>query len=264
MIASDAENNSLQDLLEHHLAGMTRLPTPEVSALLPACPCCGEPAFEGAWRGLFDLQHSCNCIIERPLEYEIGIQNLWDSRARHRKYLESLPVRYRAYTPDSIERTNGNSIAFDAGFALEAGRTLYLWGNPGNGKSHLACAVGFRRLERETVMFWNMSTLYATLRECIAHDTTKPNLIAPDVLILDDLGKVKATEFVYETLYACLEAHWSNEKTTILTANHKPGIVADRLTPSSLDREASDAILSRLVAGQVIEVKGEDRREGRS
>ena len=31
-----------------------------------------------------------------------------------------------------------------------------------------------------------------------------------------------------ETLYGCLEARWSNAKITILTTNHKPGVVADR------------------------------------
>ena len=49
-----------------------------------------------------------------------------------------------------------------------------------------------------------MAALYAQLRECIAHDLPKPNLLAPSVLILDDLGKVKASEFVFETLYGCL------------------------------------------------------------
>lgn len=234
----------------------------EISTTLPTCPCCGAPAFENAWRGLFDLQHACNCIVNQPLEYELGLQQLWDARIRHRKYLASLPTRYRAYTFDALERTDGNAQAVEAGLNLKLGRTLYLWGNPGNGKTHLACAIGFRALELGSVVFWNMASLYARLRECVAHDAPKPDLLSPAVLILDDLGKVKTSEFVYETLYACLEGRWSNEKTTVLTANHKPGVVADRLTPPSLDREAADAILSRLVAGQVIEVTGEDRREG--
>lgn len=236
----------------------------EISTTLPTCPCCSAPAFEDPWRGLFDLYHTCDCILERTEQYEAGIQRLWDARVRRQRYLESLPIRYRTYTFDSLERTEGNAQALEAGMHLEPGRTFYLWGNPGNGKTHLACAIGFQSLERASAVFWNMASLYARLRECVAHDAPKPNLVSPGVLILDDLGKVKTSEFVYETLYACLESRWSNERTTILTANHKPGLVADRLTPASLDREASDAILSRLVAGQVIEVTGEDRREGRS
>ena len=235
----------------------------EISDLLPPCPCCGAPAFEGEWRGAFDLHHACDCILERAVGYEQSVQQLWNRRQRERRYLETLPTRYRTYTFGGFERTDGNTIALEVAAQLEAGRTLFLWGNPGNGKTHLACAIGFRALERGSVVFWNVAALYARLRECVAHDLPKPNLLAPSVLILDDLGKVKASEFVYETLYGCLEMRWSNAKTTILTANHKPGVVADRLTPASLDQQASDAILSRLVAGHVVEITDEDRREGR-
>ncbi len=235
----------------------------EISGSLPLCPCCAAPAYDGEWRGAFDLHHACNCILERATRYEQGVQQLWERRQRERRYLETLPTRYRAYTFNSFDQTAGNAAALEVAAQLEPGRTLFLWGNPGNGKTHLACAIGFRALERGSVVFWNVAALYARLRECVAHDLPKPNLLAPSVLILDDLGKVKASEFVYETLYGCLESRWSNAKTTILTANHKPGVVADRLTPASLDQQASDAILSRLVAGHVVEVTGEDRREGR-
>ena len=235
----------------------------EISDSLPACPCCGSPAYDGEWRGAFDLHHTCDCILERAVSYERGVQQLWERQQRERRYLETLPTRYRAYTFESFERTDGNTVPLEVAAQLEAGRTLFLWGNPGNGKTHLACAIGFRALERGSVVFWNVAALYGRLRECVAHDLLKPNLLAPSVLILDDLGKVKASEFVYETLYGCLESRWSNAKTTILTANHKPGVVADRLTPAILDQQASDAILSRLVAGHVVEITGEDRREGR-
>jgi DNA replication protein DnaC len=235
----------------------------EISAALPACPVCGASAFQGEWHSIFDPHHACDCILEHAERYEAGVGRLWERRIRHGRYVETLPARYREYTFDTLEFTDGNAEALEVGMDLEPGRTLYLWGNPGNGKTHLACAIGFRGVERTTVVFWNMAALYARLRECIAHDLPRPNLTAPGVLILDDLGKVKTSEFVYETLYACLEARWSNARTTILTANHKPGVVADRLTPASLDREASDAILSRLVAGHVVAVAGEDRREGR-
>ena len=235
----------------------------KISHSLPACPCCAAPAYDGEWRGAFDLHHTCDCILERASCYERGVQRLWERQQRERRYLETLPTRYRAYTFGSFDPTDGNAAALEIATQLEVGRTLFLWGNPGNGKTHLACAISFRALERGSVVFWNVAALYARLRECVAHDLPKPNLLAPSVLILDDLGKVKASEFVYETLYGCLESRWSNAKTTILTANHKPGVVADRLTPASLDQQASDAILSRLVAGHVVEITGEDRREGR-
>ncbi len=232
--------------------------------LLPPCPCCAAPALDGAWRDLFELQHECACIFERALEYELGLERLWRIRQRRLDYFSSLPARYQRYRLEQLELNEGNKTALAAVSSFAVGDSLYLWGAPGNGKTHLACALGIRLLEVGSVRFWNLAALFAQLRECIAHDLPKPNLQTPDVLILDDLGKVKASEFVYEVMYACLEGRWSNGKTTILTANHKPGVVADRLTPPSFDRPAADALLSRLVAGRVIEVRGEDRREGRA
>lgn len=154
--------------------------------------------------GAFDLHHACDCLLERAGLYESGIQKYWEQRQRERRYLETLPTRYRTYTFGSFERTYGNTTALEVATQLKPGRTLFLWGNPGNGKTHLACAIGFRTLESGSVVFWNVAALYAQLRECIAHDLPKPNLLAPSVLILDDLGKVKASEFVFETLYGCL------------------------------------------------------------
>jgi hypothetical protein len=130
---------------------------------LPPCPCCDARALQGLWRDLFDLQHDCACIAERPEEYEAGLQRLWDARNRCRAYLESLAVRYRAYTFDALERRDGNAEAFDAGTYLAPGQMLYLWGNPGNGKSHLACAIGFRMLERVEGMWPRCSPGCATV-----------------------------------------------------------------------------------------------------
>ena len=133
------------------LSNIITLPRPpsrplEISGSLPLCPCCAAPAFEGEWRGAFDLHHACDCILERAVGYERGVQQLWEQRQRERRYLETLPTRYRAYTFGSFERTDGNTTALEVATQLEPGRTLFLWGNPGNGKTHLACAIGFRAL----------------------------------------------------------------------------------------------------------------------
>ena len=254
----------ISDALELPIRGsnISRLVTP--SQTLPACPCCGALALEGLWRDPFDLEHDCRCFLEQTEHYEAGVQRLWRARTNRAAYLESLPKRYQTYTLEALRSHAGNRDAFEAVQQLELGSSLYLHGTPGNGKTHLAVALGFRLLEAGSVTFWNTARLYAVLRDCVAGNAPKPNLLSPKTLILDDLGKVKASEFVYETIYAALEGRWSEGRTTVFTANHKPGIVADRLTPASLDRESANAILSRLVAGRVIEVRGRDEREGRS
>ncbi len=248
--------------LPDHISTVTRLA--RAADALPECPCCGASALEGTWHNPFDLEHECRCFLEQPERYEAGGQRLWRARTNRTAYLESLPLRYQSYTLERLRSHTGNRDALEAVMQLELGSSLYLYGTPGNGKTHLAVALGFRLLEAGSVTFWNTARLYAVLRDCVAGNAPTPNLLAPKTLILDDLGKVKASEFVYETIYTALEGRWSEGRTTVFTANHKPGIVADRLTPASLDRESANAILSRLVAGRVIEVRGRDEREGRS
>ena len=254
----------VSDALERATRGSKVARLAVSSQTLPNCPCCGALALEGTWRDPFDLEHDCRCFLEHSEGYEAGVQRLWRVRTRRAAYLESLPLRYQSYTLESLRPHAGNRDALEAVTQLELGSSLYLHGTPGNGKTHLAVALGFRLLEMGNVTFWNTARLYAVLRECVAGNAPKPNLLTPKTLILDDLGKVKATEFVYETIYAALEGRWSEGRTTVFTANHKPGIVADRLTPASFDRESANAILSRLVAGRVIEVRGRDEREGSS
>ena len=87
-----------------------------------------------------------------------------------------------------------------------------------------------------------------------------PDLYEPDVLILDDLGKVKPTDFVYQEFYRLVEGRWADELTTIFTANHRASDVSRNMSP---DAEGAAAILSRMASGVVVEVKGPDERLAR-
>jgi DNA replication protein DnaC len=174
-------------------------------------------------------------------------------------FTESLPIRYRRYTLDTIRVHDGNRAAVNAARDLQPGQNLYLHGPAGNGKTHLAIATGRHLAEKgHRVAFHGVVALFARIRSSFAPDgPPRPNLEHPDILILDDLGKVKPTEWVFQEFYATLEHRWSNEKTTIFTANHRPLDAANQLAP---DPQSAAAILSRMASGAVIEVKGPDQR----
>lgn len=181
-----------------------------------------------------------------------------DRERMARKYVDGLPARYRAYTLDALRAHPGNSAALAAAAALDLGQNLYLWGAAGNGKTHLAVATG-RRLAEDghRVSFYGVVDLFNRIRSSFGSGGDRPSLEWPEVLILDDLGKIKPTEFVYEVFYGALEHRWANEKTTIFTANHKPSVAASQLAP---DSESAAAILSRMASGAVVEVRGRDER----
>lgn len=174
-----------------------------------------------------------------------------------------LPKRYQAYQLGNLRVHAGNKTAVEAAGRLQAGENLFIHGAAGNGKTHLAVATGWRLLELgHGVEFYGVVDLFSQIRSSFSHqmpENHRPNLLAPDVLILDDLGKVKPTEFVYQEFYAAIEARWANEKTTIFTANHRASEAAKQLSP---DGEGAAAILSRMASGHVVEVTGKDERLG--
>lgn len=209
----------------------------------------GSPAWKGiAW--------------DRADEYEARqAENTADRRAQFvSRYVASLPPVYRRYRLDTLRIHQGNRAAFDAAQALEPTRNLFLHGPAGTGKTHLAVATGRRFAEEGlSVRCHGVVELIHQTRQSFSGTGAAPDLHSPQVLILDDFGKLKATEWAYELLYAALEHRWSHELCTIVTANHKASDAAERASP---DAESSRALLSRLISGITAEVTGHDERMG--
>jgi DNA replication protein DnaC len=75
------------------------------------------------------------------------------------------------------------------------------------------------------------------------------------VLILDDLGAEKASEWVAETLYILIDDRYGNMKPTVFTSNYSPSELAERL---------GDRIVSRIMEMcRIIEIKTSDKRKER-
>lgn len=176
------------------------------------------------------------------------------------RYLDSLPPKYRNYTLDSLRIHPGNRAAFDAAQALQPNQNLFLHGPAGTGKTHLAVATGRRFTESGLlVRCHGVVELIHQTRQSFGGTGVAPDLQTPQVLILDDFGKLKPTEWAYELLYAALEYRWAHELSTIITANHKPSTAAERASP---DGESAGALLSRLASGITAQVTGTDERMG--
>ncbi|MCL2026044.1 MAG: ATP-binding protein, partial [Leptospirales bacterium] len=76
-----------------------------------------------------------------------------------------------------------------------------------------------------------------------------------DVLVLDDFGVQKNSQWEQETLYNLVDARYENEKFTIFTSNHNPLKVYGELSEGR--------VLSRLrEMCHIIELSGDDYRLG--
>lgn len=103
---------------------------------------------------------------------------------------------------------------------------LLLIGNAGVGKTHLAVAILHRLLEKGmTCRFVDHRSLLKEIQATFdpANPATEAGVVRPlldsEVLLLDDLGVGRATEWAQETLHYILNHRYSHKRATLITTN---------------------------------------------
>lgn len=139
-------------------------------------------------------------------------------------------------------------------------RGIYLHGEVGSGKTHIAWALA-KRWEEQTgrpPLFWNVSELIRSIKSDFnkhPYDQEREEeyiMQHRGLLFLDDLGAERATDFVADTLYLIVNRRYEEKIPMIITSNLDLGELSDRV---------GDRIASRIAGmSEVIELKGGDRR----
>jgi DNA replication protein DnaC len=145
---------------------------------------------------------------------------------------------------------------------------LFLIGPPGIGKSHLAVAVLKTVIASRGArgLFYDVRDLLKIIRS--TYDpivrTTESQILRPvmqtDLLVLDDLGAEKTSEWVEETLNLIVNTRYSERRLTIFTSNFEEK--EDRTDPDSLLARVGFRMHSRLYEMcDFLEYEGADYRQ---
>jgi DNA replication protein DnaC len=174
-------------------------------------------------------------------------------------FLRTLSPRLRTYTFEAIEVHEGNHEAVARCKALEPGHNIFIHGDAGNGKTMLSVATVRHFAAHFSVAVWSVTEFCSAIRSSFGSHATKerPRLERTEILVLDDIDKVKSSDFVYEELYSLINYRHEHQLTTIFTANHGARRTAVKASP---DPDNAGALLSRMASGDVVEIKGQDRR----
>lgn len=139
---------------------------------------------------------------------------------------------------------------------------VVLAGPPGTGKTHLAAALMNTRIkEGREAVFVTVPELLTDIRRVIKNEQDTSELMEivknAELLILDDLGAERTTEWVSEQLFVLINARLLNQRQTVITTNYqRPGELIEKLGGLPGQR-----IVSRLLeAGDWIEIDTEDYR----
>lgn len=245
MIASPDDSASLRLIAREVIGGMENelremlvkngLPA-DYLELKPVCPVCGDT-------GTVDGE-LCSCLKKIVIEKRFSGSGLIPGQTfetfrhdilddpRDRRILDRICAYCEEYA-DSFPKCGLPD--------------MLLYGDPGVGKTFLLNAIGERVLRRGySVLRLTANRLVNETMECIAQRREKPDLVLPDLLIIDDLGtEPMIPNVTVETLLAVICERQDKDRATLFATNKDTG---------ELSEEYGSRIWSRLLTPQRVRI----------
>jgi DNA replication protein DnaC len=180
--------------------------------------------------------------------------------------LESYDTDFRSVTK-SLKAALFSAKSFVKAYPLDTdGRGLLFVGKPGRGKTHLSVGLLKALIEQRGVngLFVDYRDLLKRIQNSYnpAVSSTELSILQPvfdaEVLVIDDLGATKPTDWVFDTVAHILNSRYNDRLTTIITTNFsgKPERPAEELaklndaqrvmSEQTLGDRIGDRVLSRL------------------
>lgn len=175
-----------------------------------------------------------------------------------------LPARYHSATFETAEITDANRDAYAMvmQFAANPAGGLLLSGPVGTGKTFAAACVVNAYLDRlKWATFGNVLSHLGRLKRSYSEAAQEEEWRILDelnkvpLLVIDDLGKEKVSEWVEQVLYQVIDGRYRDGRSLILTTNFDPDKLGERYP------EVGPAMISRIAEMcEPVFLGGEDRR----
>lgn len=233
------------------------------------CEVCGEPLEKLFPEGkeLWGMdRHPRMCFCRRK-EYEVR------ERERIRREHEAMLERNRSLCFSSKEMLSWNFANDDGSVAAmdhvknyvehfeemkEKHMGLLLWGGVGTGKSFMAACIANALLEKGyTVKMTNFATIINDLFGCDDKNEYIESLMRFTLLIIDDLGAERGTEYATENVFNVIDRRCSSGKPLIVTSNLE--LSAIKSEPMLDKARIYDRVLEMCIP---VCVKGASKRRG--
>jgi DNA replication protein DnaC len=188
----------------------------------PVCSLCNGTGWKSFQEGEVERVTRCDCWRD-----DINKRLVTDARIP-RRYHHCTLNDFVTYDNDTLEDALARSRTFADQFPV-VDRGLFFVGDPGVGKTHLAVAILKQVIQTRGArgIFYDTRDLLKLIRSTYndANKTTELDVLRPvmeaDLLVLDDLGAEKTSEWVEETLNLIVNARYSARRTTVFTSNYE-------------------------------------------
>lgn len=208
-------------------------------------------------RGLVDLElaHRRTRRVERLLK----ASGLPAEKTLATLNQEKLPSKVRRQLPALCE----------AGF-IERAENVLIFGLPGRGKTHVACAIGHELIQRgHSVLFVSAALLVQRLlvaKKQLELEQELKRLDGFDAVLIDDIGYIQQDREEMEVLFTFLSERY--ERRSVLITSNLVFSQWDRIfkdpmtTAAAIDRVVHHAQILEMTGGSVRDEEARSRTEG--
>jgi DNA replication protein DnaC len=224
------------------------------------CPLCDDTGWKPADAADTRRVVRCDCWRQNVTDQRLAGANI------PKRYQHCTIANFSAYN-ESLERAAAQARRIVEAHTV-AGRGLFFEGQPGVGKTHLAVAVLKEVMQRLNVrgLFYDTRDLLRVIRSTYDPSirTTELEVLSPvmraDLLVLDDLGAEKTSEWVEETMNLIVNTRYNQQRLTIFTSNYPD--IPDDTDPNALLFRIGARMRSRLhEMCEFVPMDGADYRE---
>lgn len=195
--------------------------------------------------------------LRDDVKRQIEIDKQQEQKERLAKMFEfsGIGERFKKRTFDNFIETRENKAALQyfKNYAKNFGKQkkgIYLCGDYGIGKTHLAVAVANYLInEGKSVLYLPITNLKGRIYQSYENHTTDEiiyKITKNSLLILDDFDKLKKTDAMIEVLYGVINKLYEDERKVIITANCSRAEIADVYDGSIASRIAEMCEVFRL------------------